>query len=123
MTTIENTCTVSLMGMEFYAYHGVYSEEQKVGNKYTIDVTLWLSTCMHPHDNLNQTVDYEKVYEIVSQNMKQPKKLLETIGHDITDQLLSTFIAVNKVSIHVSKHNPPIGGICLKAQVSVDKKR
>ena len=31
---------VSLEGLEFFAYHGYYDEEQKVGNKYSVDVTV-----------------------------------------------------------------------------------
>ena len=29
----------ALVGLEFFAYHGFYDEEQKMGNKYAVDIS------------------------------------------------------------------------------------
>ncbi|MDX5443432.1 MAG: dihydroneopterin aldolase, partial [Hymenobacteraceae bacterium] len=36
---------IALEGMEFFAFHGFYDEEQKIGNKYGVD--LYIKTDLH----------------------------------------------------------------------------
>ena len=31
---------IALEGMEFFAFHGYYDEEQKIGNKYGVDLYI-----------------------------------------------------------------------------------
>ena len=31
---------IQLNGMEFYAYHGCYQEEQVIGNHFLVDITM-----------------------------------------------------------------------------------
>ena len=38
---------IALEGMEFFAFHGYYDEEQKIGNKYGIDLYIE-PTCTRP---------------------------------------------------------------------------
>lgn len=40
LTSNTTLGTISLEGLEFFAYHGFYDEEQKVGNKYSLDITI-----------------------------------------------------------------------------------
>ena len=51
---------IALEGMEFFAFHGFYDEEQKIGNKYGVD--LYLTTDLKraaTSDDLHETVNYE----------------------------------------------------------------
>ena len=69
---------ISLEGMEFYAHHGYYEEERKIGSKYSVDVKLELDLDLAAReDKLEGTVDYEKVYELVSKVMSKEAALLE----------------------------------------------
>ncbi len=112
---------VSLEGMEFYARHGYYEEERVIGNKYSVDVTLDVDFSEAASDDkLDGTVNYEKVYEIVSEVMNIDAKLLEHLAGKMIKSLKSHFPAVKKVSVKVSKHNPPIKGLCKKATVSLE---
>jgi dihydroneopterin aldolase len=55
--------------------------------------------------------------------MDRPAKLLETVGHLIAEKSLISFPSANAVEVKISKFNPPIGGVCKKASVVVNKER
>jgi dihydroneopterin aldolase len=55
--------------------------------------------------------------------MEQPSKLLETVAEKIVNDVFSNFPSVKSVQIKISKLNPPIGGKCKKATVSLSKER
>lgn len=120
----NSTSAIHLKGMEFYAYHGFFEEEQKLGNRFTIDLEVNVDFGeAGREDELALTVDYGQVYEVVSSVMKSPAKLLEAIATDINSDLLKAFPAVKSAKVMVSKHNPPIGGLCEMASVSLTSER
>lgn len=99
---------VSLEGLEFFAYHGYYQEEQKVGNKYAVDIKV--SADFHQaaqDDSLAETVNYELLYKVIEAEMKVRSRLLENIGERIVNVVFDTFEQIEKVEISVSKFNPP----------------
>lgn len=113
---------ISLEGMEFYARHGYYEEERKIGNKYSVDVHLYTDFDKAVEDDqLDGTVNYEKVYEIVAQAMSVEAKLLEYLGGKIIKSLKEAFPYLEKVKVKISKHNPPIKGLCRKASVTLER--
>lgn len=111
---------ISLEGMEFFAYHGYYDEEQKIGNKYSIDLSIEtdLSNAAES-DRLKDTINYEDLYNLVLHVMQKKHRLLEHVAHDIIEQVKSTYSTVKAVTAAVSKYNPPIGGICERARVVI----
>ncbi|MEQ8712752.1 MAG: dihydroneopterin aldolase [Cyclobacteriaceae bacterium] len=120
----NSASVIHLKGLEFYAYHGFFEEEQKLGNRFTIDLEINVDFAeAGKTDELAQTVDYGQVYEVVSSVMKSPAKLLETIATDINGDLLKAFPAIKTARVMVSKHNPPIGGLCEMAIVSLTSER
>jgi len=118
------TGTISLEGLEFHAYHGVYPQERSSGNKFEVDVSV--ETTINPsafEDDLSGTINYESLYEIVRSEMASPSKLLERVGHSIAAEILAKFPQAVSVQIQISKFNPPIGGVCKKASVTIRKQR
>ncbi|MGI9543228.1 MAG: dihydroneopterin aldolase [Cyclobacteriaceae bacterium] len=115
---------VSLVGLEFFAYHGYYDEEQKMGNKYSVDLTVRAD--LHraaEQDELSQTVNYEVLYTVVAQEMARKSRLLEHIGYNIIHSIFDQFPPVDEVEISISKYNPPIGGVCQEARVTLSEHR
>lgn len=115
---------IALEGMEFFAFHGYYDEEQKIGNKYGID--LYLTTDLQraaASDDLHETVNYEVLYAMVLDEMKAPARLLEHLGHRIIDRVYAEFPNVQQVKVNVYKYNPPLGGICKWAKVTLEESR
>ncbi|MGL4632483.1 MAG: dihydroneopterin aldolase [Leadbetterella sp.] len=114
---------VSLEGLEFYAYHGHFDEEQKLGNKYSIDVVVDFQEAQATHtDRLQDTLDYVEIYKSVEAVMRLKYRMLEKIGQSIIDRITEKFSFIEYIEVNVSKFNPPIGGICHKAKVKVFKK-
>ncbi|HLO46535.1 MAG TPA: dihydroneopterin aldolase [Leadbetterella sp.] len=113
---------IALEGMEFFAYHGHFDEEQKIGNKYSIDVLIDTDLSRPASsDNLKDTIDYGDVYQIVKEVMSKKHRLLEHVGHEIIDAIGSRFGSIKKVTVAVSKFNPPIGGVCHRAVVKLQE--
>ena len=111
---------VSLEGMEFYAHHGYYEEERKIGRKYSVDVRIELDLVLAAReDKLEGTVDYEKVYELVSKVMSKEAALLEFLANQIIKTLKIKFPEVKKIWVKVGKYNPPIQGLCHRAVVEL----
>lgn len=115
---------VALEGLEFFAYHGFYEEERKMGNKYevNIEVSTDLSKAAN-EDRLSGTVNYEDLYRIVYEEMQIPSKMLENIGHRIVKRTFDFFPEIKDVKVEISKYNPPVKGVCRKAKITLDKKR
>ena len=102
---------ISLEGMEFFAYHGCFSEEQIIGTRFVVD--LWLETDTAEAeitDKLSKTVNYQEVYLLIKEQMMIQSKLLEHVGRRIIDALHEKFREIKAVKIKVSKMNPPLGG-------------
>lgn len=115
---------VVLEGLEFHAYHGVYPHERSSGNKFEVDIMVNTSFDESAfHDDLAGTINYEAIYDIVKRLMAKPTKLLESVAHAIAQEILDTFESASKAEVTISKFNPPIGGVCKKAKVSVDLQR
>ena len=111
---------VSLEGMEFYAHHGYYEEERKIGGKYSVDVKLELDVDLAANeDKLEGTINYEKVYELISTVMSEEVALLEFLANQIIKILKSKFPDVKKIWVKVGKYNPPIQGLCHRAVVEL----
>lgn len=111
---------ISLEGIEFYAYHGYYKEEQEIGNKYSLDIKIIIDTTT-ANDELRDTIDYEKVYKIVKLEMEKKFKLLETIANNIIEEIYLKYPLIINAEVSVSKFNPPLGGICHRARVVVKR--
>lgn len=115
---------ITLEGLEFFAFHGYYDEEQKIGNKYGVDISIESSLDKAgTDDKLSETIDYEELYEIIRNEMSIPSRLLENIGGRIMNAVFKKFPLVTFVEIKVSKFNPPIGGICNRAIVTLSSAR
>lgn len=111
---------ISLEGMEFFAYHGYYDEEQKIGNKYAIDVTIETDLQKAAKtDQLKETINYEEIYRIVANIMLKKHRLLEHVGYEIINAVKATYQEIKGVKVVVTKFNPPIGGVCAKAKVEL----
>ena len=103
--------TISIEGMEFFAYHGHFHEEQIIGTRFIIDLFMDTDTReAEASDTLSKTVNYQLVYGLVAEEMKVKSKLLEHVARRILDRLSSEFPQITALRIKISKMNPPVGG-------------
>ncbi|GAB3575905.1 dihydroneopterin aldolase [Spirosoma luteolum] len=112
--------TITLEGLEFFSYHGYYDEEQKIGNKYSVDIVVTADFQeAAQRDRLSATVNYEHLYQITTEVMKQPARLLEHLAHGIIQGIRAQYPDLIAVEVSVSKFNPPIGGVCHRARITL----
>lgn len=113
---------IQLENMEFYANHGCYKEEQIVGNQFLVDLTLE-TNCDIPRqtDNIEDALNYLKVYEFIKEEMDEKSHLLEHVAGRILDRLYKEFDQIDKATIKVRKMNPPLGGKLESVSVTLSK--
>ncbi len=122
MTTLKSSIT--LKALRFYAYHGVLPQERKVGGDYEVTVTadVDLSQAMES-DNVEDTVNYADLYEVIRQEMAVPSQLLEHVAGRMARRILNDFPSVDMLHVEVVKLNPPMGADCQGAAVAIEVKR
>lgn len=107
--------------MEFYAYHGCYAAERNIGGTYLVSVAIDADLAAAGHsDSVDDTINYESVYQIVKSEMQQPSNLIEHVAYRIRNALLSEFDGIDSVSVEISKLAPPLGGKTECAIVVID---
>ncbi|HOS71360.1 MAG TPA: dihydroneopterin aldolase [Bacteroidales bacterium] len=102
---------IQIEGMEFYAFHGHFREEQIVGSRFLVDLTIETDLEKPAEsDNLRDAVNYQEAYKLIKVQMEQKSHLLENIASRILDSLYSEMTGIRKATVKVSKMNPPVGG-------------
>ena len=104
--------TIELEGMEFKAYHGCLEQEKVRGNSFVVDFRgeLDLSAAAES-DNLNDTLNYADIYDIVADEMSIPSELLENVAGRIVKAIEQRFPELISFSIRGSKKRPPVDGV------------
>ncbi|SDP92935.1 dihydroneopterin aldolase [Mucilaginibacter sp. OK268] len=111
---------IALQGAEFFAYHGFYPEEQKIGCRFLVDIAVGFEPVADLKDGLHNTVDYEKVYAMACEEMKIPSKLIETVGQAITNRIQSKYPFVKTIQVTIKKLNPPLTGRVAQSSVTIN---
>ncbi|MEI7492372.1 MAG: dihydroneopterin aldolase [Bacteroidota bacterium] len=102
---------ISLDGMEFFAYHGCFKEEQLIGTRFIVDLSVETdTTAAELSDHLQDTVNYVTLYNAVKTEMEQKSHLLEHVSARIIHSLGTKFPVITGLELKVSKLNPPVGG-------------
>jgi dihydroneopterin aldolase len=115
---------IEIEGMEFYAYHGCFSEEQIVGNKFLVDLKLDADCSKASHsDNIHDAVNYQIAYQVVKEQMEIKSHLLEHVAQRIVSELFTKLADVRNIRVKVMKMNPPMGGKIQHVSVTLEKKR
>lgn len=111
---------IEIENMEFYAFHGCYDTEQKVGNKFLVSVCLetYLEDAAES-DDVRKTVNYLEVYNTTAEQMAVKSNILENVAKRIIDALYRQFPQLQKVTVKVSKMYPPLGGKVEKSSVTL----
>ncbi len=102
---------ISLEQMHFRAFHGCYDLEQKVGNRFTVDLDITTSLGEIARvDSVDQAVNYLTAYEVVQTQMDITQRTLERVAMNIIDALRATFPQITHIQCRVAKLAPPLGG-------------
>ena len=115
---------IRLKNIRTFSYHGCLIEESKIGSDYSID--LKVNTNLHKSslsDELEDTVDYVLLNQIVIEEMAIRSQLLENVAQRIIDRIFKEVYSITRIKIGVSKLNPPIGGDVERVTIEMEEYR
>ncbi len=114
---------IEIEGMEFFAYHGHYEEEQRIGNMFIVDIAIDADLSKPAYtDCIDDTIDYQTIYYLIKQEMAITSQLLEHLCHRIIETICANFKNINCIKVKLSKLNPPLGGKIQKVSVVFEKR-
>lgn len=112
--------TVALRGAEFFARHGFYPEEQLLGCKFLVDIVVdFVPAGELKKDRLANTVNYEQLYQIACLQMQHPRKLIETLGQAIIDDIKNEYPYIENAEVLIRKMHPPMPGTVDHTSVTI----
>lgn len=113
--------TICLNNIEIYAYHGVFEVEQKVGQWYTINLEIDIDFSEAAmNDDLNGTVDYSKLNNIIREEMAIKSKLIEHVANRIISSVLDTFPIIESGTLSLAKKYPPVKGEMESVEIAIE---
>ncbi|MGC8667395.1 MAG: dihydroneopterin aldolase [Chthonomonadales bacterium] len=117
--------TLFIEGLEFYGYHGATDEEQAVGHRYQVDVSLQLDlSSAAESDRLDHTVNYAAAAKrIIAIGTTTRFRLLEALAEELARTLLAEFPSVRRVRLRLAKIYPPMNAIAKAAGVEIERTR
>ena len=111
---------IHLKDIRLKGYHGVLPQEKVVGNDYIINLSIAIDLSKAiESDNLNDTISYAEVFDIVKKTMQVKCDLIEKVAGNIAKELFKAFENIKELKISITKLNPPMGADCSGASVEV----
>ena len=115
-----NEQTITLDNLRFYAYHGAEPQEAIVGAWYTVSIAMKADvTTAILNDDLNGTINYALVADVIKAQMQIRSALLEHVAGRIAQALFEEIPTLKKVTVTVSKLNPPVAAPCTSASFTL----
>jgi dihydroneopterin aldolase len=115
---------ITLENMEFHAFHGCLEHEKTLGNTFIVSISIELDTSIPGKtDELEDTLNYQLVYDVIKGQMERPSKLIEHVGQRILDNLIVNFPQIHSLNVKLSKLNPPLGGKVDRVTIELRKVR
>lgn len=104
---------ILLEGLKFYGYHGVLKEERTLGQKFVIDIELFVDLRnAGQNDDLLRSVSYAEVFESVKKIVEGSQfKLIEALAESISRSILDNYSLVESIKVRIRKPEAPVPGI------------
>jgi dihydroneopterin aldolase/2-amino-4-hydroxy-6-hydroxymethyldihydropteridine diphosphokinase len=114
---------ITIKGLEVYAHHGVYPEENRLGQKFTVNVTLYMNTRKAGvTDELEDSVDYGSVCHEIHEFLREHTfHLIEKAAEALAEHLLKQNVLLDGIDIELCKPWAPIGLPVQEVSVSIHR--
>ena len=101
---------IRVKNLEVFCNHGVYKEENVLGQKFLVDASLFLSVRKAGRtDALGDSISYGDVCRLITAEMKkQNDQLLERVAERLAEQILLQFPPARAVRVTVKKPWAPV---------------
>ena len=102
---------IILEDIKIYAYHGVLPEEAMIGNHYLVNLEVHADLeKASQSDDLNDTINYAEISDIIHQEMAIRSELLEHVIGRIIHKIENQFPQMTFIKIRLTKTIPPMPG-------------
>lgn len=102
---------IEIEDLEIFANHGVFPEENRLGQKFLVSAILYTDTKKAGRsDELEASIDYGAVSHFITSYMqKNTFKLLEAAAENLAAELLRTVSHLEAVTLKIKKPWAPVG--------------
>ena len=102
---------IHIKNLEVFARHGVFPEENALGQKFVVSAVLYTSTREAGRaDDLAKSIHYGEVSRFITEFMEQNTfQLLETAAERLAEELLLNTERLEKICLEIKKPWAPVG--------------
>ena len=116
---------IAIEGLEVFANHGVFPEENKLGQKFVVSVTLYTDTRRAGEtDDLSASIHYGEAAHAIDEFMRvHTFKLIETAAESVAAMLLDRYPGAYGVRVKLEKPWAPVGLPLRTVSVEIERTR
>jgi 7,8-dihydroneopterin aldolase/epimerase/oxygenase len=100
--------SIVLHNLIMYGFHGIHEEERKILGTFEVNLDVKYDDNQRKFDQLEDTISYVDLFEIVKQKIELPGFLLEKICQGIIHKIKDQFPFVKEVTVSIYKLQAPI---------------
>lgn len=102
--------TITIKKLEVFAHHGVLKEENVLGQKFLVTVSISTDTReAGMHDAIEQTINYAEVCHRITECVTtKTHRLIETVAEQVAQMILTTYESAKTVTVEIAKPWAPI---------------
>lgn len=117
--------SINIVDLEIFANHGVFAEENALGQKFLVSATLYADLrAAGASDALEDSIDYGAVCHLIDARVRATQfKLIERVAQDVAETVLAAYPAVARIAVEVKKPWAPIGLPLSYASVRIERSR
>ena len=111
---------VFLEDIRFHAFHGVMEQERMTGGDFIVRLKVKFPFAPSlQSDNVQDTLNYAQLHEIINKEMQTPSNLLEHLAGRIGESIFKQIPQAEEVWMKITKCCPPMGGDMVGAGIEV----
>jgi len=122
---VSETGIILIEKLDIYAYHGFFSEEERLGQRFVLDLVLETDLRASAiSDTLADTVNYGDVVAVVTEAFTARRfNLLEAAARAVALAVLKGFPPVSRIEVTLRKPAPPIHATLASVGIKLDFRR
>jgi 7,8-dihydroneopterin aldolase/epimerase/oxygenase len=104
---------IFIHNMEFYGYHGLFPEENRLGQRFFVSLVIEMDLkAAGQTDDMDKSVDYGVLYAITKEIVEgEAKKLIEAVAENIASSILQQLPQIKAITVKIDKPSAPIPGL------------
>ena len=109
--TSQDYDQIKITDLEVFANHGVFPEENKLGQKFLVSAVLYTDTRKAGKtDDLTASIHYGEVSAFITKYMKEHTyHLLERVAETLAEEMLKSISGLCKIDLEIKKPWAPVG--------------